>query len=197
MQPSENRQIEIDFMYLDIETCSRCKGTANNLTTALQMAEALIDASGAKVTVRKTLVNSEKEAQEMGFVSSPTIRVNGHDIDVDLRESRCEDCTEVCGCGEDITCRVWRYKGQDYDVAPVPILLNAIMSAVYEPRDGDEPVRPVSDTPANLRKFFAAKQQVGAACCGPEKSATCCEPENKPSCCGVTSTAMQPVACAC
>jgi hypothetical protein len=193
---SENKRIEIDFMYVDIESCTRCKGTESNLTTALQMAQSLLDAADAGVTVRKTVVESEQSAIELGLVSSPTIRVNGRDIDVDLRESHCEDCTEACGCGEDIACRVWRYKGQDYEVAPVPVLLNAIMSAVYAPSKADEHVphsRTLSD---NLRKFFAAKRESTKVCCGPEKAAGCCAPEEKASCCGVGSQ-LQPATCGC
>jgi hypothetical protein len=190
---SETKQIDIDFLYIDIESCSRCKGSDANLTTALQMAQALLDAADARVTVRKTLVDSEEMAIEFGLVSSPTIRVNGRDIDVDLRESRCEDCTEICGCGEDISCRVWRYKGQDYEVAPVPILLNAIMSAVYAPSPAASERRNPSD---NLRNFFAAKRETTNVCCGPEKAAGCCAPEEKISCCGVGSQ-LQPATCGC
>jgi hypothetical protein len=35
---SENKRIEIDFLYVDIESCTRCKGTDANLTSALQIA---------------------------------------------------------------------------------------------------------------------------------------------------------------
>lgn len=190
---SDTKQIDIDFLYVDIESCSRCKGSDANLTTALQMAQSLLDAADAGVTVRRTLVDSEQSAIELGMVSSPTIRVNGQDVDVDLRESRCEDCTELRGCGEDIGCRVWRYKGQDYDVAPVPILLNAIMSAVYAP----SPAAPERLNPSNsLRKFLAAKRESPNVCCGPEKAAACCAPEEKTSCCGVGSQ-LQPATCGC
>jgi hypothetical protein len=190
---SEIKQIEIEFLYVDIESCSRCKGTDANLTTALKMAQSLLDAADAGVTVRRTLVDSEEMAIKLGFVSSPTIRVNGRDIDVDLRESRCEDCTEICGCGEDISCRVWRYKGEDYDVAPVPILLNAIMSAVYAPSPAASERRDLSN---NLRKFFAAKRERTNVCCGPEKAAACCAPDEKTSCCGVGAQ-LQPATCGC
>ena len=93
MLTTPKKQIDIEILYVDIESCRRCKGTDANLATALEMAQVLIDAAGAEVMVRKILVTSEQMAAELGFVSSPTIRVNGVDVDVDLRESRCEDCT--------------------------------------------------------------------------------------------------------
>ena len=193
---SENKRIEIDFLYVDIESCTRCKGTDANLTTAVQMAQSLLDAADAGVIVRKTLVDSEQLAMEVGLVSSPTIRVNGRDIDVDLRESGCEDCTEICGCGEEIACRVWRYKGQDYEIAPVPVLLNAIMSAVYSPSRADVHAPRPRTLSENLRKFFAAKRESAKVCCGPERAAACCAPEEKTSCCGGVSQ-LQPATCGC
>jgi hypothetical protein len=193
---SEANQIEIEFLYVDIESCTRCKGTDANLTTALQMARSLLDAVDARVTVRKTLVDSEQLAVELGLISSPTIRINGREIDVDLRESHCEDCTEICGCGEDIACRVWRYKGEDYEVAPVSVLLNAIMSAVYAPLRADEHTPRPRALSENLRKVFAAKQESTKVCCGPAKAAACCAPEEKASCCGVGSQ-LQSATCGC
>ena len=193
---SETKRIDIDFLYVDIESCSRCKGTDANLTTALQMAQSLLDAADAGVIVRKTLVDSEQLAMELGLVSSPTIRVNGRDIDVDLRESGCEDCTEICGCGEEIACRVWRYKGQDYEVAPVPVLLNAIMSAVYAPSTADEAAPRPGTLSDNLRKLFAAERGSTNVCCSREKAALCCAPDEKTSCCGVASQ-LQPATCGC
>ena len=44
-------------------------------------------AAGATVSMRKTLVDTEQKALELGFVSSPTIRVNGEDIALQLQIS--------------------------------------------------------------------------------------------------------------
>ena len=115
---------------------------------------------------------------------------------MDLRESRCEDCTEICGCGEEIACRVWQYKGEDYDVAPVPVLLNALMSAVYSstPREVLDPV-PSPQLPKNLQKFFAAKRPTAQTCCSQQKDSTCCAPEETSACCGAGIS--QPATCGC
>lgn len=198
MPTSERKQIQIEFLYADMETCTRCKGTDANLAAAIAMAQTLLEAADTQVSVRKTLVDSEQKAIELGFRSSPTIRVNGRDVAVDLHESRCEDCTGICGCGEDIACRVWRYKGEDYDLAPVPVLLNAIMSAAYSPMASDaNPVTPAEDVPANLQRFFAARRNSSGACCGPEKASGCCAPVEKSSCCGNGPSTLQPAACGC
>ena len=41
-----------------------------------------------------------------------------------------DPCGEACGCEGKIDCRVWVYQGQEYTVAPVPLIVDAILSAV-------------------------------------------------------------------
>jgi hypothetical protein len=131
-------------------------------------------------------------------MSSPTIRLNGVDVDVDLQESGCEDCTEASGCGEEITCRVWRYKRKDSEIAPVPVLLDAIMSAVYtSPDTRSNSPQARAGTSENLRKYFAAKQENKNVCCEPDKAAACCAPQDKLPCCGASASSAQPATCGC
>ena len=66
----------------------------------------MLDTLGASIEVRKTLVETEEQARVLGFVSSPTIYVNGHDIAGELIESSCAECGELCGCGGEVDCRV-------------------------------------------------------------------------------------------
>jgi hypothetical protein len=53
------------------------------------------------VSVTKTLVGGEAQARALGFVSSPTIRIDGVDIAGELVESACDSCSvrlpEVAG----------------------------------------------------------------------------------------------------
>ena len=77
LEPQTNTKvIEIDFLFIDLETCTRCKGTDANLEAALTTVQSVLEAAGATVSLRKTLVDTEQRALELGFVSSPTIRVN-------------------------------------------------------------------------------------------------------------------------
>src|SRR5215216_5096641 len=123
-------QIEVDFMYLDLDICTRCLGTDANLETALTAVGEVLEAAGVETVVRKTLVESAAQAAELGFVSSPTIRVNGKDIALEFRESNCDSCGEACGCEGTIDCRVWVWQGEEHTEAPVPMIVDAMLREV-------------------------------------------------------------------
>ena len=163
------KMVKIDFMFVDLQACTRCRGTSANLATALDTVRSMLGAAGVEILVKRTLVDSEQKAMELGFVSSPTIRVNGRDIALQLRESNCASCGEACGCEGKIDCRVWVYQGQEYTVAPVPMIVDAILSAVYGGHAAKPSTAPKESkaVPENLKRFFAgkaAKQQLD--CCG-------------------------------
>jgi hypothetical protein len=181
------KRVEIDFLYLDLDVCARCKGTDANLETALRTVQEVLQASGTEVSTRKMLVDSEETARKLRFVSSPTIRINGRDIALEFRETPCDSCAEACACNGGVDCRVWLYEGQEYTEAPVPLIVNALLSEIYDSRSADRPVSPgSSELPENLRHFFEAKaaKKTAASCCTAEEKASCCEPSEKSSCCG-------------
>ncbi|MFN7923400.1 MAG: DUF2703 domain-containing protein [Bryobacteraceae bacterium] len=178
------RTVEIDFLYIDLDVCTRCKGTDESLETALDSVREVLESAGAGVIVRKTLVDTEAKARELGFVSSPTIRVNGTDIALELRESSCASCGEACGCEGEIDCRVWLYRGQEHTVAPPPMIVDAILAAVYAGKEPASKTPEVKAVPENLQRFFVAKAAKAASCCrGVEEQSACCEPAAKAACC--------------
>lgn len=184
--PVSTQELVIDFLYLDLETCTRCRGTDANLEAALAQVGHVLDAAGMEVAVRKTLVASAEQAQALGFVSSPTIRVNGQDIALELRESSCAECGEACGCDGAIDCRVWVWQGQEYTQAPPAMIVDAILRAVYGGTEQAAAPIPAA-VPENLARFFAGKAHLVAAaasCCASSEQVACCEPSQKASCCG-------------
>jgi hypothetical protein len=180
------RNVAIDFLFLDLEVCERCRGTDANLDAALASVRGVLEAAGTDVHVTKTLVDTEEKARALGFASSPTIRVNGRDIALEFRESPCE--SEACACadasGTAIDCRVWVHQGKEYTEAPVPMVIDAILRAVY----GGQPVSPhapVREVPENLLRLYRSKEPLRqAVCCDASRQEACCEPQQKASCCG-------------
>lgn len=188
-------RLRIDFFFLDLTTCTRCRDTDRSLQSALGLVRERLAASGIEVEVNKVQVGSAEQARELRFVSSPTLRVNGRDLALELRESPCssEACTD--GCGEAIACRVWVHGGQEYTEPPVAMILDGIMREVY----GGAAVEDLAQAepyqlPENLERFFAGKvaaqataEVAEADCCPPSEQRSCCDPEDKAECCGASS----------
>jgi hypothetical protein len=174
-------RVWIDFLFLDLTTCDRCRGTDRNLESALEVVREVLEATGAAVEVRKTLVETADQARELRFVSSPTIRVNGRDLAFELKESACgcDACTDASGAP--IACRDWTYRGQEYTEAPVGLIVDAILGEVY--RGAVRPTTIADDRyelPENLERFYAAE---GPGCGSPAAPESCCEPAATADCC--------------
>ena len=188
--PATKRELVIDFMYLDLETCDRCRGTDASLEDALADVGRVLDAAGVEVTVHKMLIDSAAQARALGFVSSPTIRVNGQDIALELRESSCAECGEACGCDGQIDCRVWVWQDREYTVAPAPMIVDAMLREVYAGRHRPPDAASAVAVPENVLRFLAGKEQQAAAsksCCSSAKQDTCCDASEKASCCGAAT----------
>lgn len=155
--PVENptRRINIDFLYLDLEVCTRCQGTDDTLDQAVAEVSGLLRSAGIEVVINKVNVNSAELAIQYEFVSSPTIRIDGRDIAVEVKENQCDSCGDLCG--DSVDCRIWTWQGVDYTKAPKAMIIDAILKAVYgTPAPAEsEPKTPyvLSD---NLRKFYDA-----------------------------------------
>lgn len=155
-------RVTIDFLYLDLRECDRCKGTNEQLESALPMITQVLEASGFEVVVHKIHVQSEQQAAELGFAVSPTIRVNNRDIQFDWRESPCGPCSK--GCATEVSCREWEYGGQWHEIPPKELMIRSILHEVYGQAVSAAPEAQatikVSD---NLKTFFAKKSCCAAA----------------------------------
>lgn len=150
----KKRRIVIDFLYLDLSICTRCQGTDSSLDEALTEVSKVLEATGVEVLVNKINVTTEELAIQHKFVSSPTIRVNGRDIQMEVKETLCESCGDLCG--DEVDCRVWVYQGKDYTVPPKAMIIEAILKEIY---GGDRDCNLVNQEyvlPQNLKHFYAA-----------------------------------------
>ena len=182
-------RLRLEFLFLDLSTCSRCLGADRSLESALDVVREVLQATGVELEVDKILVESAEQARALRFVSSPTIRVDGDDLALELRESSCgsEACSD--GCGEQIACRVWVHRGREYTEPPVAMIVDAVLGHVYSgapPRGARE--REPYVLPENLARFFSAKtgsaESEESACCAASEQESCCKAEAKADCCG-------------
>lgn len=159
-QSQPKKSVNIDFLYLDTSVCGRCQDTEKALDEAVSSVAAVLNAAGYEVKVNKVNVATRESAIQNQFVSSPTIRVNGNDISLELRESVCEDCGELCG--DTVDCRVWVYDGVEYTSPPKELIVDAILREVYGAQRS-EPERVAYRLPANLETYFVAKTRKDGA----------------------------------
>jgi glutaredoxin len=167
---ANNKSVVIDFLYLDLSVCEWCKGTDKSLEEALKDVSNVLQASGIEVVVNKINVTSEELAIKHKFITSPTIRVNGRDIQMEVKESLCDSCGDLCG--DNVDCRVWVYNGEEYTIPPKALIIEGILKSVYGVETvSDEEVE--YELPENLRKFYAA-MKVKKSCCGGTGDNKCC-----------------------
>lgn len=149
-----DKAVRIDFLYLDTTVCGRCRGTEKALDDAVNEVSETLRAQGYDVVVNKVNIATRELAIRQRFVSSPTIRVNGRDIAVELKESLCEDCGALCG--DNVDCRVWVYNGVEYTSPPKEMIVEAILQEAHAERKAEQEDAPF-ELPENLERFFAAR----------------------------------------
>ena len=163
----QRRRLNIELLVIDLESCTRCVPTGEQLRNAIQLIAPAADAMDIGITYRETVVQTAEEAKARALLSSPTIRINGRDIAQDIRESECESCGDLTGGDVSIDCREWHYRGQVYSAAPLPFLIETLMEAMLTV-DERPPVtpEPLADLPENLARYFANKKPAaGSGCC--------------------------------
>lgn len=158
------KNIQVDFLYLDLDNCERCGQTSAMLDEAVAEVTVVLATLGYTLSVGRVEITSPESAEQYRFMSSPTIRVNGKDICADVRENACEDCGDLCG--GDVDCRVFEYGGKEYDAPPKAMIVDAIRGAIYRP---PACVCGPYTMPENLKTFFTGKPvpccEVGGCCC--------------------------------
>lgn len=147
------KEITIDYLYLDLNTCDRCVGTDEVLDEVLDVLEPTLQLAGYEVERRKIEMSTSELATQYEFLSSPTIRVNGKDICLSVEENDCGCCSDIAGC--DVECRVFRYGDKIYEIPPKEMLANAILETLFSNRT--EINRPEYIMPENLKEFYANK----------------------------------------
>ncbi len=161
------RRLNIELLVIDLESCARCVPTGEQMRNAIELVAPAAEAQGIGLTYRETVVQTAEEAKARALLSSPTIRINGRDIDQDIRESECESCGDLTDNDVSVDCREWHYRGQVYSAAPLPFLVEKLMDAMLK-LDELPPVtpEPLAELPENLQRYFANKKPAaGSGCC--------------------------------
>ncbi len=123
--------MKIELLY--ILDCPWCVKTKELIRKSLKELE-------VKADVKEILIDSDEKSRKYGFVGSPTIRINGKDIQEEVTKGRCLPCEEIaertkeatkfvkheCDCG----CRTYFYKDKQYPYPPKEMIREAIKKHV-------------------------------------------------------------------
>ena len=158
-----NKVVNIDFLFLDLSVCTRCQGTEDILDDALESTTELLKNIGYEVKVNKIHIQTEAHAIQHRLESSPTIRVNGLDIQMEVKESHCPTCSSLTD-GASVDCRLWIYRGKEYSTPPKEMIIDAVMSSIYGDKKDDNTVNGKGNfvLPDNLVEYFAKKDKLCA-----------------------------------
>ncbi len=121
--------MEMKVQLLYILDCPWCVKTKKLIAESLEELE-------AKAKVEEILIDSDEKAKKYEFTGSPTIRINGKDIEEEVSKGQCLPCEEIaeiakeatdfvkkeCRCG----CRIYFYKGKQYPYPPKEMIKEAI-----------------------------------------------------------------------
>ena len=163
-EPTTKKVLDVELLVIDLTTCARCVPTGDQLQQAVRLLEPAARALGIELRCRQIVIQTPQEAKQNALLSSPTIRLNGRDIEQDIRESLCESCGELTDNNTMVDCREWHYRGKVYSAAPLPLLVEAIMAAMLKIDEPPVVPQPLEVLPENLERYFANKK-LTVSCC--------------------------------
>ncbi len=89
-----------------------------------------LKSAGYEVSVNKINITTPDLATKYAFLSSPTIRINGNDISLEVTGNFLQGLrryfAEIL-----LDCRSWVYEGVEHPEPPKEMIVNAIMNEVY------------------------------------------------------------------
>lgn len=156
------KELQIEYLYLDLTTCDRCLGTDAVLDEVVAVLKPALELAGYTVVYKKCEMTTAKIAEQYKFLSSPTIRVNGADIFGEVKESDCGCCGDIAGVAVD--CRVFEYEGKTYEVPTKEMLADLILKNLHATSTS---CGGAYELPENLKRFYEGKERRTASCsCG-------------------------------
>ncbi len=120
--------MRIEILYLmDCPWCVKTKKLVRETLRELSL----------KTKIKEILIDTKEKATKHRFVGSPTIKINGEDIQKEIKKARCLPCEELAELTKKTTtfvkeecctlgCRAYNYKGKQYPYPPKGMIKEAI-----------------------------------------------------------------------
>lgn len=160
--------VTVELFALDTEHCTPCRTAVDELDVAAARLRELPAVRSRRITTTVVRLTSAEHARRLGVVGSPTVRVAGHDVQLDVEEHPCGTCTELARTPVD--CRTYLWEGERYDHPPADLVVAAVLRHLDENdvRSPDEDHAPHGDAraatgaPTSIDRFFSGADPVAA-----------------------------------
>ncbi|NPE31260.1 DUF2703 domain-containing protein [Methanococcoides sp. SA1] len=125
----------IDFLYLDLSCCERCQATDQTLDEVLAELKSQLKVVD-HLCINKIRITTKEEEQKYGLKRSPTVRINGKDLEeivfnrLNIIDNYCGSCSDVCGV--ETNCRIFEYKGETSEDIPKEMLREGLLKVLSE-----------------------------------------------------------------
>ena len=111
--------MKIELLYL--MDCPYCLKTKKILRDVVK--DLVLDAE-----VEEILIDSDDKVKKHRFVGSPTVKINGKDIQKNVTKQLCKPCSDmIAPC---TTCRTYTYKGKIYNYPPKEMIKEFIKKLI-------------------------------------------------------------------
>jgi hypothetical protein len=157
--PSQTSDVPVvlELFALDTAACSPCVSAMANLHAAAAALSRELTGSGYIVATRVIVLEDTAHAALLGISSSPTVRVNGHDIALDVLEESCPSCSSVAGTT--IDCRTYEWDGQRFDHPPVPLIVDAVHQHLVSGARRAATQTLAASQPTSVERFLNARER--------------------------------------
>ena len=152
-QPSDAPDVLVELFVLDQERCGPCRSAIGELRLAATLLEDGLAGSAIRVASRVVQLTDADEARRLGVVSSPTVRVDGADIVLEVDEEECATCSAIARTP--VSCRTYEWEGARHDHPPAALVVDAVrrhLAGISTRPSAAAPV-PISET--SVERFLA------------------------------------------
>ncbi len=155
--PTTTVPLVLELYALDTTSCGPCVSALGSMHAAAAVLSRELTGRGYVVATRVVRLEDADHARALGVLSSPTVRVNGVDIALDVDESVCPSCTALASAA--VECRTYRWAGRSYDHPPAALIAAAVRAhiATGAPRTSPVSPRAADRGTSSVERFFTAR----------------------------------------
>ncbi|WP_269431682.1 DUF2703 domain-containing protein [Bacillus sp. JCM 19034] len=125
-----------------VSSCNTCMSVEDQVLQMVADLRPVLEKVNTVVQVKKTIVQSLNQAEELQFKASPSIRIDGLEV--------LPTQGDIFGLGE----RFWEWEGSLYNAPPTALIVDTILRAYANSEQTQNTTPFIYQTPEPLREYF-------------------------------------------